>query len=869
VIGMRWLRLPGVAVSVGALSLASAGGALAQDDVLVTNRESVQIFLNPDGSLDTARIYDQLTAYGTGSVRIENPVSTEGLRNLDGFGGFSVEDGKAVVELDVDGEAAFRTVSDYRADLPVSIAPEYRLNGQPLEAKDIVGKSGTLDVRYTVRNETAQPTPVSYFDGVGNEVTVTQDVPVPLVGIFETVLPPSFSSVQSVDYNIAGDGRGGTKLRASLVLFDGLPTGSSTITLFYTAEITDGVMPEVQLDLVPVQPNTHANFGGAYVASAQGAQSGRTLVRGTNALDDGLTQLHDGASELVAGLILIADGAEQLRAGLGEEAAPGARELADGAQRAATGAGDLSAGLNDRLAPGARELADGAGRAASGADELATGLGGRLSPGADELATGNRAAATGAGDLVDGLALIGSRAPELIDGLGSVGEGLDRLAAGLTQLYDGIGGVPAQAQPILDGIQQLRAGVGSVGEPETLLGGLERIRAGLAGSFLEGLEDISAGAGCLQVLVQDIVDERDSDFNAACYGDLHPVITAARSGPVPVSIDPVTRQVLEAVAVNLGTIQGGANALQAGLTDPAQGVIPGLIRVQCGLSNTVNVACDPNRPGVLQGLAGVEAGVGALAAGVVNSVQGAVGEPGDTPANQTLRGGVNGLIDGVDLIAAGGNTLLSGLSQLSDGAGRLHLGTVQLADGADQLAAGARDAATGARTLADGLTGSLAPGARQLADGAGDAAAGARQLADGNREIAAGAGRLADGIQSAADGAGELAEGSGTAAEGAPALVDGIWQVKEGVGLFNEAGNNTVGSLAPNVAMLQAASARGAAEGMPIGAPEDAIGTAAYSITIAGAAGEGNQNLVRALIAIGLLALVAGLVAVGRRRATG
>lgn len=871
------LRPAAATIGVIGLIIGPASAAFGQDDVFVTNRESVQAFLNSDGSLDVARVYDQVDAFGSGTVRIENPVSTEGLRNLDGFGGYDVTDDVAVLEMEVDGESAFRTVSDFTGELPVSVEPEYRLNGELVEPQDVVGRSGTLDVRITISNRTAAPTDVSYFDASGNEVTESVDVPVPLVAIFETVLPPSFSSVETPDYNVAGDGRGGTVLRANLVLFDGLPTGGSTTTLFYTANISDGVIPEAQLDVVPVQPITHANFDGAYQATAQGMQSGRTLATGGARLDDGLGQLHDGAAELLSGLQLIAEGAEQLRAGLADEAAPGSRELANGASQAASGASELSAGLNNQLAPGADELADGAQDAADGASELSAGLNSQLSPGARALADANRTAADGAGRLADGLATAEARAPELIGGLEQIRDGLGRLDGGLTLLYNGIGGVPTQAQPIIDGINQLRAGIGSLSEPETLLGGLERIRQALTDQIVPGLNEIGGGLDCANVALQDILTSRTSGFSEACYGTtLAAQLQALRAG-VPVAIDDVTRTVLEVLSSRLvnpadpvdeNTLRGGLNRVLAGLTS-SDGVIAGVVRLQCGLSNTVSDQCDPTRPGLLQGLDLVFGGVNQLVSGVVTTVQGAVGDEDDTPADQTLRGGVNGLTDGVELIVEGGNSLLAGLNQLTDGAQTLHAGGLQIADGAERLADGAGEAASGAGQLADGLTERLAPGARQLADGADEAAAGASQLADGNRQIADGAGELADGLGTAADGAGELADGSAEAAEGTPALVDGIGAAREGVGLLKTGGEDTVETYAPNVALLQAANARGAAEALPYGAPDGAIGTAVYSITLAGESGEGGQNFVKALAAIAILGLAAGGVALARRRATG
>ncbi|HEU4539562.1 MAG TPA: hypothetical protein VFR23_00405, partial [Jiangellaceae bacterium] len=68
------LRPAAATIGVIGLIIGPASAALGQDDVFVTNRESVQAFLNSDGSLDVARVYDQVDAFGSGTVRIENPV---------------------------------------------------------------------------------------------------------------------------------------------------------------------------------------------------------------------------------------------------------------------------------------------------------------------------------------------------------------------------------------------------------------------------------------------------------------------------------------------------------------------------------------------------------------------------------------------------------------------------------------------------------------------------------------------------------------------------------------------------------------------------------------------------------------------------
>jgi X-X-X-Leu-X-X-Gly heptad repeat protein len=911
VIGMRSLRLPGVAVCVGALSLASAGGAMAQDDVLVTNRESVQVFLNPDGSLNTARIYDQLTAYGTGTVRIENPVATDGLRNLDGFGGFHVQDDKAVVELDIDGDARFRTVSDYHMDLPVSIQPEYRLDGQLVEARDIVGKSGRIDVRYVIRNTTAQPTDLTYFVGAGEAVTVTEQVPLPLVGIFETVLPPSFTSVETGQFNVAGDGRGGTVLRANVVLFP--PVSSDTAELRYTAQVTGGPMPEAQFDVVPVQPVTHPNFAGATESYAELVNVGRSFGRGGAFLGDGLDQLHDGASELMAGLILIADGLAELRTGLVDSALPGARELADGSRQAASGAGDLSAGLNNQLAPGARQLADGAGQAASGAGDLSAGLNERLAPGARQLADGAGQAASGAADLSaglnnqlapgarqlsegarrleQGLGLLAGQLPAAQEGAGLLREGvaeevlpgLQLLVAGLEQLQAGIADFRAQALAgVDDSVNNVLGGIDSL--EGAVVGGIDRLAQCIDGNVAVCVDDPGAtgpnlvqGVGGIQNLLDGALGPATEAAELLVETLAGPNCTEECQANVAAALDNLTRE----DPTDLGVIASLVVA-RNGLAD----VLDGLARLREGLGVTfrgqviggADLFRSQVRAGAVESRTRFEGGFDLLDEGADELLNGAerleAGVRTVLLAGLTdLEAGLLGAVGGSNELHVGSQAVAGGAGDLADGAGAAAAGARQLADGnrqlaggAGELADGAGEAAAGARQLADGNR-RLAGGAGELADGAGAAAAGARQLADGALRIADGNQQLAEGLVGAADGSTQLADGAESAAEGVPDLVDGIGQVRDGVASVEDGGDELSQATGTSLAMVRAANERAVNEAMPVGAPEDAIGTAAYSITIAGAAGEGNQNLLRAIIAVALLGLVAGLVALARRRA--
>ncbi len=149
-------RLALVGAAAPAALLLGAGPALAATDVTVSNTETIQAHLDASGKVKDKRVYEQLAFTGQGSVDVANPVSTDGLRNLDGFGGFDVKDGKLVTKVDVSGEKRLRTVSNFTKELPLKVEITYTLDGKQVKPGDVVGKSGILEVHYKVTNVTGK-----------------------------------------------------------------------------------------------------------------------------------------------------------------------------------------------------------------------------------------------------------------------------------------------------------------------------------------------------------------------------------------------------------------------------------------------------------------------------------------------------------------------------------------------------------------------------------------------------------------------------------------------------------------------------------------------------------------------------------------
>ncbi len=865
----------GAVLSAGAAAVvlvagpaAGASVMAADGNVVVTNTETVQAYLDASGGLDVARVYEQVDFHGKGTVDLKNPVETQGLRNLDEFGGFDVLDGQMVGTYDIDGDMRLRSVSSFPGTLPLSVDVAYTLDGKEIEPWDVVGKSGLLEAKYTVRNVTGRPTEVAFDDGTGNTVTSTEEVVIPMVGSLSTVLPPNFTDVRSAEANMAGDGRGGTKMSFTMTLFG--PIGKPAAAFGYTANISDSMIPKASISALPVSPLDSPSFKGGAASYQSGAITGVTLTAGATEIDSNLLKLRDGAGELLAGLIKLRDGAQELNAGLAGTAAPGAATLAAGADEAAAGAGELSTGVK-KLDDGANQIADGTAEAGDGADALAD----------------------GSAQVADGLLTATDQAPALIDGLGEVAGGLALLDAGLVKMQQTLSD-PDTTQGVgklRAGIKALIAGIGTKGNAATLLGGVEAIRSGLAGAtatdgpiddLKAGIDKAAGGASAIAAGLQNAlagvnavsagntaaldaggsIDDveaaiRDIASVPACAAD---ALCAGTVAATAAGVETQLRDSASASVSALGQVSGGLSgqaipgllAIADGLADEASpGVAQlktqlvtaagGLAKVECGLSNQSLPGICPGTPGLLEGLQQVDDGVGLL----VNTVVSAIGDDNDTKADGTLRGGVHSIQEGVGQLSAGGAGLIDGLMQLSYGANLV-------AEGNSELSAG---------------LGLLSTGAGQLADGTGQASDGAAQLADGNGQIANGANRLTDGLGEAADGSGQLADGLGTAAEGAPALEDGAQRLSdEGTKKLIEAGKATAADYGAKYALIEAGAARAQDEGMAYGAPQGAAGATAYSYELASAEGRAGQNIGRGLGAAAAFGLATGAALLLRRR---
>lgn len=725
------------ALAIGAVAIAP--GAVAADEsgnVDVVNTETVQVYINAEGEIERQSVYEQLSFTGDGTVEVANPVETDGLRNLDGFGGVSAEDGVQDVTMTVDGYERLRSVSDYTGDLPLEFDITYLLDGEEIEPGDLLGESGELEVVYTVRNVTAQPQEVSFPDGQGGTATETVDVPIPIVGSMTATVPPNFTDVTSEQANIAGDGKGGTKLSFTMTLFP--PLGSDEMEFSYQAQVSDAIVPATSVTALPVNPLEVPTFKTAGESYQSGSDTGIRLAEGATLIDENLLKLRDGAAQLLDGLIQLSDGGDQLAAGLAGEAAPGAQELADGLGQIDDGAGQLSDGAT-QLADGQAKLADGLATLYDGVDELPASVKQALKKNKDYLSLlgALTSIADGIGNYDD---VNTEKTKTLLGGINDIqrglkyGDGNDCLSASLAGVEpEKCGAVDAlQAMSTLIGItanvdvQRLDATLNSEGEVQTP-GPLRILWSdnGCAGELAFPLPGNLAG-DCAQIAqVYSALFKPKADNESILQAGVKPKLLEAqvKLGDVVDGIE--TRLLDEGAGLDLLRVNlSNPNAL----ADCAKAKGTATTRDDCGIKQAALFLRDSGIPSLVDG----------ITANVRTQLIEGIGVPtaGCDPTS-TLRCAAAALADG------GG--------QLSDGAQQLADGTGQASDGAGQLAEGLGTAADGSERLADGLS-QAEEGAPKLVDGAGRLSTeGMSQLIEAGEDTAQDYGKLYATIKAGAD----------------------------------------------------------------------------------------------------------------------
>jgi putative membrane protein len=552
--------------------------------------------------------------------------------------------------------------------------------------------------------------------------------------------------------------------------------------------------------------------------------SGRTVLRYTLALAPPLgtfqqqavlrARTDDGATP--AATLEVAPATSETDPGTGVT-----RDALAGSVRGSLRLADGLATLSDeagRLAGGAQQVADGTDQLASGAAVLADQVTGALLEGSRELAVGGEQLAAGAEELAGGLQQAEPGAQQLASGADDLAVGVAALATGLQQLADGLAAAAAGAGTLTQGANGVADALGSASDPPWPPPGVLPPFPVPPDLTLEEIAALTPEQ--LAALLADYGDQL-RDYAEA----LRDLADLPANVPPPTVVQSLRLlQTLTAALVHVGRdVQGlllvtakrsaGAAALDAAdLVTQLCGPTPTLTADQC--RQLTSVAAD----------AGLAAAAATAAVGV-NAVLFGIEQKPRLGAVPALGEALGRLEQGVLAISAAVRSGDPRRPGLVEGLAALQGGVRDARRASAALAGGAATAAQGARQLAGG--------ADALAAGVGAAASGASELARGAQRLAAGQQAQADGVERLGEGALALAGGASQAAAGSAAVAAGVTAVQvQGIDRIGE--SVVEASREPALARAWlAATDRRAADALPYGAPEGALGTVSYRLTMA------------------------------------
>ena len=244
------------------------------DRRVIEHRQTVVSTHAPDGTVTGGRVVTRLSVGGNGADEDVTVVlrdqAVRDLRSLSTFVGPAapVVSGTTVTHAfaaarasGADGAsgasgAEVRTVATLGRTVPIEVDVAITLDGELVTPAAVIGRSGRLEVIYTLTNRTTEPRELRHFDGSGRPRTVTRDVAVPFAGDLVVLLDDRFTAVRSDDAAVTalaprtGGGSAVTELRVGIVLAE--PFGGPVRTVTWRADIEDAVVPPVSIRLAAV-----------------------------------------------------------------------------------------------------------------------------------------------------------------------------------------------------------------------------------------------------------------------------------------------------------------------------------------------------------------------------------------------------------------------------------------------------------------------------------------------------------------------------------------------------------------------------------------------------------------------------------------
>ena len=623
-------------------------------------------------------------------------------------------------------------------DLPWEISISYFLDGVKISADELAGKSGSLEIRISVKkNENVEG---DYFDNYLLQTTVTLD-------------SEKCKDIQAEDATVANVGSD------KQILYNIMAGQEKEMSI--TAEVTDFEMSGIAFQGVPM----------SFAIDTDGLDLSGLYDR-TDELKDATAELDDGASELKDGTAQLADGSGQLLEAL--KSLTGGTSLSEALRLLRNGTGSLTAGISQlrdgtlTYTAGVDSYVDGTAQYVEGVNSLNEGAKhleglkdlGQVSAGVSELSDSTQQLLTGAGALSDGLGTLQEQL-HAIEGTADA-EQLEELTGKMKELSETMGNVQTAAEKMM---AQYSGAAEKIGEAAQIISQAEdELQAeaesagqqlDAAGTELSGQVDsansqISAANEALSSAADSANSQIDQAIAAVRAAVESGALDEAEGNALIANMEAakVQAQTVDSISVDVpdtevsisGDISGQLNSIaselgqiQSETTDTFTAISREMSAALQALGNIdlwsiddlgqLTASVDALKEGADQ----LEAGLSQMSVGI-----GVMEE--QTASLPEAAEGIASLLDGFETLTAQNDALIEGGSTLKASSGALNQGAEEVDSGVAQLDAGAATLSSGASAFESGVS-SLADGAEELDNGAAEMKDGTAQFRSETADI--------------------------------------------------------------------------------------------------------------------------------------
>ena len=312
--------------------------------------ETVYVLAGPDGTVRKIIVSDWLKN-PDGAAELEDYTDLSDVTNVKGNETYRLNPDNMRVWAAGGHDIYYQGTID--KSLPVDVTIRYTLDGNPISAAELAGKSGRVTIRFDYTNNLKVTVPVRGED---------TEICVPFLMLTGTILDNDrFRNVTVSNGKLINDGSRSVVIGFALPgLQESLQLDAAVLELPSYVEIEADVRDftlETTLTLAANDPFSRIDLDEAKdLDSLKGAvrdldDATKQLLDGSSALYTGLSTLLDKSGELIAGIDRLAAGTEQL----GE----GAAALLGGSWTLQTGLGNVLTGL-EQLTGNNQTLNDGA-----------------------------------------------------------------------------------------------------------------------------------------------------------------------------------------------------------------------------------------------------------------------------------------------------------------------------------------------------------------------------------------------------------------------------------------------------------------------------------------------------------------------------